>query len=67
VSWCFVIAKPVGEANAAAPEARTDRDTETVLRAVSGTPGATPTDLARSLGRTYGPKAEPNNVKVSRI
>jgi hypothetical protein len=27
-----------------------------VQRAVSNTPGATPTDLARSIGWTYGPK-----------
>jgi hypothetical protein len=53
-----VVAKPVGEGVATVMETRADRDTETVLRAVSQTQGASPTDLARSLGWTYGNRHE---------
>jgi AAA domain/RepB DNA-primase from phage plasmid len=61
-----VVARPVGEGAAAVLEKRTDADMETVLAAVDRTPSATPTDLARSLGWTFGPKAEPNVNRVKR-
>jgi hypothetical protein len=61
-----VVARPVGDGAAAVLEKRTDADMETVLAAVDRTPSATPTDLARSLGWTFGPKAEPNVNRVKR-
>lgn len=61
-----VVARPVGEGAAAIMEKRTDADTETVLNAVHSTPSATPTDLARVLGWTFGSKAEPNVNRVKR-
>lgn len=62
-----VLARPVAEGTAAVMEKRSDADTASVLRAVSDNPGLTPTDYARALGWTYGPRNEANNVKVSRI
>jgi hypothetical protein len=62
-----VIARPVGEGVAAVMETRADRDTEAVLRAVSGTPGASPTDPARALGWSYVPKGEPNRMRAKRM
>ena len=47
-------------------EKRTDADMETVLNVVDGTPSATPTDLARVFGWTFGSKAEPNVNRVKR-
>jgi hypothetical protein len=61
-----VVARPVGEGAVAVLEKRTDADAETVLAAVDRTPSATPTDLARTLGWTFGPKAEPNVNRVKR-
>jgi hypothetical protein len=61
-----VVARPVGDGAAAIMEKRTDADTETVLNAVHSTPSATPTDLARVLGWTFGSKAEPNVNRVKR-
>jgi AAA domain len=61
-----VVARPVGEGTAAVLEKRADLDMETVLAAVDRTRSATPTDLARSLGWTFGPKAEPNVNRVKR-
>lgn len=62
-----VLARPVAEGVAAVMEKRSDADTASVLRAVCDKPGLTPTDYARALGWTYGPKNEANNVKVSRV
>jgi hypothetical protein len=62
-----IVAMPVGEGAAAGMEKRSDHDTEAVLRAVSDAPGATPTDFARSMGWTYGPKSEPNRMRAKRI
>jgi hypothetical protein len=61
-----VVARPVGDGVAAVLEKRTDADMETVLVAVDRTPSATTTDLARALGWTFGPKAEPNVNRVKR-
>jgi AAA domain len=61
-----VVARPVGDGAAAIMEKRTDADTETVLNAVHSTPSATPTDLARVLGWTFGSKADPNVNRVKR-
>jgi len=61
-----VVARPVGDGTAAIMEKRTDADMETVLNVVHGTPSATPTDLARVLGWTFGSKAEPNVNRVKR-
>ncbi len=48
-------------------EKRSDQDEQTVLRAVSDKPGLSPTDLARTVGWTYGTKNELNRTKVSRV
>jgi AAA domain len=61
-----VIARPVGEGTAAVMEKRTDADMEAVLGTVHNTPSATPTDLARVLGWTFGPKSDPNVNRVKR-
>jgi hypothetical protein len=61
-----VLARPVGDGIAAVMEKRTDADMEIVLAAVDRTPSATPTDLARVLGWTFGPKTEPNVNRVKR-
>jgi AAA domain len=61
-----VVARPVGDCAAAIMEKRTDADMETVLNVVHSTPSATPTDLARVLGWTFGSKAEPNVNRVKR-
>jgi AAA domain-containing protein len=61
-----VVARPVGDGASAILEKRTDADMETVLAAVDRTPSATPTDLARALGWTFGLKAEPNVNRVKR-
>jgi hypothetical protein len=61
-----VVARPVGEGAAAVLEKRTDLDMETVLATVDRTPSATPTDLARALGWTFGVKGEPNVNRVKR-
>jgi hypothetical protein len=61
-----VLARPVGDGAAFVMERRTDADMETVLAAVDRTPSATPSDLARLLGWTFGPKAAPNLNRVKR-
>ncbi len=61
-----VLARPVGDGVAAVMEKRTDADMETVLAIVHSRPGATPSDLARILGWTFGPKAAPNVNRVKR-
>jgi hypothetical protein len=61
-----VLARPVADTTAAVMERRTDSDTLAVLDACCNTPNSTLTDLARSLGWTFGPKAEPNVNKVKR-
>jgi hypothetical protein len=61
-----VVARPVGDGTAAIMEKRTDADMGTVLNVIHGTPCATPTDLARTLGWTFGSKAEPNVNRVKR-
>jgi hypothetical protein len=61
-----VVARPVADGAAAVLEKRTDADIETVLTAIDRTPSSTRTDLARSLGWTFGLKAEPNVNRVKR-
>jgi hypothetical protein len=61
-----VLARPVGDGAAFVMERRTDADMETVLAAVDRTPSATPSDLARLLDWTFGPKAAPNLNRVKR-
>jgi hypothetical protein len=61
-----VLARPVAEGAAEVMEKRTDADMIAALNALCSTPGATPTDLARVLGWTFGPKGEPNANRVKR-
>ncbi|SIO53793.1 AAA domain-containing protein [Bradyrhizobium erythrophlei] len=61
-----VVARPVGDGVAAIMEKRTDADMQLVLSAVDRTPSATPSDLARMLGWTYGAKSEPHVNRVRR-
>jgi hypothetical protein len=61
-----VLARPVAEGAAEVMEKRTDADTIAVLNALCNAPGATPTDLARVLGWTFGLKGEPNVNRVKR-
>jgi len=61
-----VLARPVAEGAAAVIETRADSDTIAVLNAVCSAPGCTPTDIARSLGWTFGSKADPNVNRVKR-
>jgi hypothetical protein len=61
-----VVARPVGDGAAAIMEKRIDHDMETVLNAVQNIPSATPTDLARVLEWTFGPKSESDVNRVKR-
>jgi hypothetical protein len=61
-----VLARPLGDGAAAILEKRTDIDMQAVLNVVHSAPSATPSDLARLLGWTFGPKAQPNVNKVKR-
>jgi hypothetical protein len=61
-----MVARPVRDGAAAIMVKRIDHDMETVLNAVRNTPSATPTDLARVLEWTFGPKSEPDVNRVKR-
>jgi len=61
-----VLARPVGDGAAAVMEKRTDADMQSMLSAVDRTPSATPSELARLLGWTFGPKAQLNVNRAKR-
>lgn len=61
-----VVALPVGDGAVAIMEKRIDHDMEIVLNAVQNAPSAVPTDLARVLEWTVGPKSEPDVNRVKR-
>ncbi len=61
-----VIARPAADGAAALMEKRSDADLTILLRTVCDKPAATPSDLARHLGWTYGAKAEPHVNRVTR-
>jgi hypothetical protein len=62
-----VFARPIGTGSIAVLEKRADIDMQSVLNAVHTNPSATPTNLARSLGWTFGPKEQPNVNRAKRI
>jgi hypothetical protein len=64
-----VVARPIAETAAAITEARVDMDTTAVLKVICDGPqaGSTPTDIANTLGWTYGAKRSPNLKRVNMI
>ena len=61
-----VIARPAADGAAAILEKRSDADLTMLLRTVCDKPAATPSDLARLLGWTYGAKSEPHVNRITR-